>query len=66
MNKVYEEFGKFFLNVSVALIIFVFVKPLVEGDFNALVGFIFAVVILLLLIFAYLLLKKAGDIDERK
>jgi len=63
MNKVYEEFGKFFLNISVAVVVFVFIKPIVEGEFNIFTGSIFGVVIFGLLFFAYVLLKMAGNND---
>ncbi|RUM50162.1 MAG: hypothetical protein DSY47_02450 [Hydrogenothermus sp.] len=64
MNKVYEEFGKIFLNISVAVVVFVFIKPILERQFNPLIGLIFAGIVLFLLFFAYILLKKAGDKNE--
>ena len=66
MNKVYEEFGKFFLNVSVAVVVFVFIKPIVEGEFNAFIGSVFGIVIFMLLFLAYFSLKKAGGKNEWK
>ncbi len=64
MNKVYEEFGKFFLNVSVAVIVFVFIKPTIEDKFNTVVGLVFGVIIFLLLSLAYFSLKKAGERND--
>ena len=61
MNKVYEEFGKFFLNISVAIVVFVFIQPFVAKTFDFTAGLIAILFLLTFMIVAYVLLKRAGD-----
>lgn len=61
MNKVYEEFGKFFLNVSVAIVVFVFIQPFMADKFNPMAGLIAIGFLIMFMYIAYFLLKRAGS-----
>ncbi|WP_231475349.1 hypothetical protein [Persephonella sp. KM09-Lau-8] len=43
MKKVFEEIGKHFLNIGVAIVVFAILQPIIKGKFDIKISFIFGI-----------------------
>ena len=66
MKKVLEEFGKWFLNSSIGILIALIIQPIAQGKFNKDIALIGASAIVLFLFFGAILLYLSSKIGGEK
>lgn len=64
LKKAFEEVGKHFLNVCVAIIVFAIIQPLVNGTFNLKLAVYSAVAYFTLFVSSIILLVLGGTNNE--
>ncbi len=64
LKKAFEEVGKHFLNIGVAIIVFAILQPIVKSEFSPKSSLIFAVVYLIIFTIAVFLITLGGREDE--
>ncbi len=64
LNKLFEKLGEHLLNVSVAIIVFSIIQPLVNGRFDKNLALYFTFAYFLLLILSSALIILGGSEDD--
>lgn len=64
LKKAFEEVGKHFLNIGVAVIVFAILQPIVKSEFSPKSSLIFAVLYLIIFTIAVFLIMLGGREDE--
>ena len=63
MGKVLEEFGKWFMNASLGILIALIVQPIAQGKFDKTVGFLGFITIIVFFSFGFTFLYLSSKIN---
>ena len=64
MKKVFEEIGKHFLNIGVAIVVFAILQLIIKGKFDIKISFIFGLIYLVIVLVSAILIAVGGESNE--
>ncbi len=61
MKKVFEEIGKHFLNIGVAIVVFAILQPIIKGEFDIKISLVFGFIYLVIVLISAILIAVGGE-----